>query len=748
MSSIETTARIDSLQRAVAGKPEDMRTAMVAGYELSSDGQQLRVTLLGELAAALSKLPNHDHFREPSTLAKVAKTKEVAERKKRPERVEAIEQDKQVLEWAENIRSQFCDLPESQPKKSNKKSQQRDRNFLINTFGEVGLSESEPRHVLYRPDVVARMFESWLVAADEDETGRTDELLDSAADYLSGKISKDWEKVPKETLAGYVKELAHDSLAKDYLEELFASYFEGPNTREERLISYINLNLAAQFVLQDQAAIDYLTRVSSFRTSVLPRGELIKDIHTYGNCLKVKDYSLRKDAELLHNGLSAISTLGAKETDYIKPSPDEIESYQYNYISSSLLYLKEEGYAKKEALKHLEERYGLIERYQDGEFSELTAVEFQAQVRQEYGDETAEWFVAAQFIASDYRKEYLGTFGHRANALIQAEVFAEESGIYKDCRAQDVVSGLLDNGVVDIYLPLNLRLSHQDYKLILDEAIKVYDHKVDEITERVANTGLKVVEELVYDGERVVDVDFKGQVLHIGLRNRCLLDVLHEHDLNRLMWKDVPNIEGEDFISSQEISQRIKDNYRWLVGPRTFEVEFKSDEMRVAGFEKITFCRPEGEKAVHVALVHQGRPIEYKINEHWQLDLEGRGIHSERLKDIIERRTLAVLEAYSTKEVLETNKGTISEKGSTPGIGFVPAMLVWVGGLKKDGEPKSFSDEQRQIYLEKEGKDLAVESAKRQQREDAEGRHSTYRKYYGLPDGPAIELYVDDPRII
>lgn len=740
MSEIDVTG----FRRAIDGQPQEIREAVLAGALLGGgDAEQLRHDLVRQMAHGLGALTTHQHFLAKE-LERTRSTDQITEEKiEIGSPIETVAQDRDVLLWAERIRDEFISLPTRHPKKG-ANADKRDRRFLINVFNDLTFDETEPKNALYQPGVVARAFESWIVLADDDSTGRTRVLLDTATEYLAENMAKKWDKIPKEVLAGYVQELARGGLATEHIEELLASYFEGPKSRHDQLKSYVNFCLSAQYVLDDQSAIDKMTEIASCKTLVLPYGG---DIHVTINnshavVADVELTRLGRDATMIWKGLRRLSSFD--EADLSMYDPTLTDSSQEFAKEQLRIYLGAARSDHETAVAELMKRAEITDTYLNK--IDIITPATAEEIRTKYGDEAAEWFLAVTQSHTDTEREFLRTFGHRTNAMRNKEFLKEKKGI--DIVDIVTIPSTRFGSAFEIYVPEGLMLELGDYSqlaFLFEERIREmageerYDHFLESLEKK--NPGLEAVDRGEYS--YFIALQLRDQLIYVCSRSLCDYDRLQTHDLNELLWGGVPDLEGEEFALAPVIARRIEEKQRWYVSPRGFEVEFKSDDMRQAGLEKIAFTRPEGARSIEVSLSRSGRTINYRINANWQLDLQGKGIHSQRLKDIIERRTLAILEDYSTHKVVETSKGTIRETGSTPGISWRPPMVVY---LAEGANP---SPDKIKDYFDKEGKDLLVVSAEREKTEDAKGRRSTYRKGYDYePDGPPIVVYPQNRRVV
>jgi hypothetical protein len=316
------------------------------------------------------------------------------------------------------------------------------------------------------------------------------------------------------------------------------------------------------------------------------------------------------------------------------------------------------------------------------------------------------------FAQDDYYQEFMLAFGSRSS--IDGLASKAERGY--DYVVDDIITLPLDqDNAVDIFIPKGTNITVADLKDLLGKLRTV-----------IAQVDQELEDEL-FAQTSVYFVHHEGKAIMITLRMLCEVDKLSEHGLNQLIYEDVPDLEGSDFSNAAEI----------------FKVDFKSQHVRLSGMEGISFKQdPEDVSSLIVKLNYRGQQIAYKIDGYGNLDLEGRRLYSEKVRDAIHRRTLAVLEHYVTRPVLETSEGTIkaNETGTTARI----ASVVYLE------RGKNFSQQARGFYLEQRGKDLAVKSELRKLSPRAQGRNSTFRRATEVDD-PSLEplkIYITDPIIV
>ncbi len=648
-----------------------------------------------------------------------------------------------VVEWAETVYDEFDALPETNPVKA-KKEKRRDERFIDRALAQFSETQ-EQNHLIDNPRALARSLELWTMWSEEYE-GRGEEFVSLVNSRLYEHSRRNWNNMSKPTLAGLAQELAHSPLAKDGLESTLKGYFEGPGQIKDRQHANLQMCLSAQHVLNDQKAIDKITEIVCFKTDVMPYSGVMHDV-VQGDVANyayfVEEGKNAGDLNRIREGLAGISSFGRKiaREVYEGGSKDKLNKRHAN------AFMKTYGLTDWElASKLLDERDFLrIKEHSSPAKFRMRQDDIEAIFKDDLSRKIVfEWYKEVSLSPSPYLMEYNQTFGNR---------WTEENWKRKEVQEFGVIEQIIsipteDGFQFDIYLPEgDMHLSEDD----IEAALAQYRTKIQSMKDADEDdyTHLKQAKtDPDYEGS--YDIEFEitiaGREIAASVHTQCELDSLSEHDLNKLMLANIPDLSGEDFISADTIWQRMhRAEEERYVSKRGFKVDFKSEDLLQAGLESITFKQdPQNLQQLLASLDFKGQPIEYRLDEFGNLDLEGRQLYSSKLIGVIHRRTLAVLEHYMSKDVLETEEGKTISSGEAGTI-TRPASVVFLP------EGSNFSESARQRYMLEQGKDLMVRSEERKLNNPrAKGRNSTYRRATEVDDSnlEPIKLVVNNPAIV
>jgi hypothetical protein len=103
-----------------------------------------------------------------------------------------------------------------------------------------------------------------------------------------------------------------------------------------------------------------------------------------------------------------------------------------------------------------------------------------------------------------------------------------------------------------------------------------------------------------------------------------------------------------------------------------------------------------------------------------------------------ENLVLKLAKIWSCHKEVVTSEGVVSsESGNTANVGHFAYLRV-----TGDGKKYKYTDQQREIFQEEQGGELAVESQRRQALDDTgQARNSTYVRENYDPQKPPLEVY-------
>lgn len=650
-------------------------------------------------------------------------------------------EESKAIKWASDTLDEFLKLPSTRPVKQ-KKADSRDRNFVRKHLENTRIDDENIGSILRHPDLLAQSLESWAVAAQE-KGGRSSRFYEVAVRELGEIAKQQWRDTSKKELAGIMRGWTHAEFAEDAFEHIAKKHFEGPGKLTDQLHAYLDLALAIQYVLDDQPTIDKISDTLYYRTNAIPRGGHIQQA-VINSTYRVDDLELCRlgnDIDKISAGVSLIASgdRSAYKHDYYSGVPEG------DMTAIILSFAKANDISIIAATRILDDRRQALKAFLE-EQEAFDPRKLKEVLTDEFGEEVANWVWQAAYVTSPARAEYVRTFGARAMSNVMREAFKARNEMYRQHPDAYAIKEVLsiptpNNMMLDILIP-------EDWEHNPDELATL----LQGVSDLVGTEGFDEAEESLKDEESGQAMGYSRLLtksLYLGehrvvcaARFSCDLDRLQEHDLNKLMWRNLQSLPVEQFGSNETIGERIRQGQRRFVSKRGFRVTFSSDELTQNGLQSMTIKQdPERPRTLRVVLHYNGQPLCFKLNDRLQIDLEGRRLHSERLQQIIEQRTLAILEDYMTREALESSEGTISgaETGTTTRI----AHLAYLP------QGYNFSEDAWEHCRREQGIDLRTMSVRRKL-VDGEGRNSTYRRAteYDDPNTDPLEIYVNNTSII
>ena len=722
-------------QMLSAESDPDLQAWYLQEYQQTEAGQELRLALLGKLTTELASLTQHPHFAEQQP---------VIDQPDIPPQVEATEQTtnydaesdimpvkSQAIYRAVSVHDEFTALPTNQKER---KLQRQDKRFVRAALKQIDDSED---HIIHRPGVVTTVLETWSALAME-RGGRSQTLLETAVDEIKEYVRHNWSTLPKTVMAGLVKELSHDGLAKPGLEAIIGSYFDGPIKLADKIDALADFALSAQHLTDDQTALDLLGKIVCFDSQIIKPGSQFQQA-IGASILRVDDLEVMVKHEDLVAIISGVTRLSSYGRGLYEKFTDVSDITKVD-LAPFYEYAKKGGVSFDKAIGEAQIRAQLLETFRGALAIDLE--EFIEIVGQNMGKDRAEWLRDIKFASSPRIREYYQTFGYRALTSYMVEDFlAQRSDEFKNARS--ISLPFMEDYQMVLAIPPTLVVDEALISSCVLEANQKFEAQKSEGAQHYQDF-IKTHGNPELARKYIINIDLtrQGKPIAVLIRGRSELDRRKDHEINKLIASDLPDITGPEFAEASAIISRIEQLERRFVSKRGFMVRFVSDDLTSRGFEFIAFKQDTNNPAgLNVALKYGGQLIRYKLNSHRRLNVEDRAVHAPHLQEILERRTLAILEDYATREALETSEGSIagSERGTTTRI----ATLAYLP------EGQNFSQEAWEHYRVERGRDLLARSLQRKL-VDARGRNTTYRRATEVDDPTAgpLEVYILDPRLI
>lgn len=196
---------------------------------------------------------------------------------------------------------------------------------------------------------------------------------------------------------------------------------------------------------------------------------------------------------------------------------------------------------------------------------------------------------------------------------------------------------------------------------------------------------------------------------------------------------------------SESIKKNILENGTRFVGRRPIAFKMPA-ELKTHGISSLDLRRHEdGKRTLAQFTLADGTvELEYdqdlEILDNREIPLHGDSYRYDSQAAAASAILLPLLEEWACREVAETSEGSVSlaETGRV-NMGHFAYL-----GFKKDGGKKKFRPDQAAICQREQGRNLAVESLRRQAMDPTgQGRNSTYVRENYDPSKPALEVRYD-----
>jgi hypothetical protein len=632
------------------------------------------------------------------------------EAKSSPEEPKNDSEEAQAVSWAHATAQAFR---ENSKGLSGKQRVAEDRKFSRSML-EPG---SDGTSVLQHAEFFLTAFDVWRAQA-RTEGGRANQMIDVIVERARAYVRSEWDKFDHTALSGYIKAAAGNRLSAGTSTNLLRAYFQGPDTVAGRSEAYYQLAHSVLDLSDDYEAFTFAAKLSNFDTDILTPGSKVQSDITVAYMTAVNDLPTMEKTRAAVMVATAAQTICNKNFSTVHIGGSATLSKENllrhpSLMQNTINQLVVNG--DKEALQRL---LFIAEQVQSE--AEAGADIRVAGERSSEANVLPEWFLKITSNSQDpLHLRFRDSIGPQASAEMFASKISarpEPEG-YRVARVEHV--SLPQGFMVDVYIPAGLLPGAE--RTIIERVIETAkgDHlDVEGQLEQTDTGGPSTValspRELMLDG---------GQHVYYVYRQSGNFDSLRSHPLNELLWVGLPYAEeqsdNELIQALVEVQDNIEDYQHRYLNCRGIRVNFESStQLGSRGYKYIVF-REDAKKPqnIRVELAHRGKKYLYALDDNFNLNLDGQGISSARLRNQVHYTSLLLLRDYICGVVIHTEEGELASSSAGP--------AARIDYLRYLAEGKMFTPKAVRHYIERRKKDLLTKSEERK-RVDPQQRNSTY----------------------
>ncbi len=583
-------------------------------------------------------------------------------------------QSERDIIWANNIINQYSELRTS--------GERGDRKAALRLISHAS------ERFIDTPELIEQSIGIWENVGSEG----AQDFLEKVTDTTIKKTKENWSEISPEQLSKLFIQHTDGVLSKGFVEKMLTEYFKGPNSRHKVVDAYYNLASSAIDLLSNLGALKDLYSVLFGPSEILPvNSQFLFNLHSSGMVIDDdRFYQKFQIANSVFNDIRAVYNLGYED------SPKRFEGFFKNN-------------------KKLED---ILDRDAQRAFKRLGKQEYDRRVE------------GLDAISSG---KHVGIFKDREAGLNAISIWpynlvldireplrikANQNvtpllmGYVSDKKIREEVKDGEDGEIFSYSIPVNdnilmevfVNQGASDKKGALTQAIlkasPLTPEREKEILEEF-NSLTTVYSVLLNRGS--FD-EFKYASFY---RARSNSENLHSLAALEVIGFPIFNSEGFDIREYNEAlrSKILRDQRRFL-NKRGLRVPLDQTSFSRLGYESIVFRRDQDPELIDVEMHVAGNPYKFRLDKTLNLDLQGKTLDSESLKNGISLLTLNALRPIICDENIPTLEGKISKEAEI-------AILSRMGHLRLLPNGFRFTDQAVLNLFENEGKDLRVVSAQR-----------------------------------
>lgn len=574
------------------------------------------------------------------------------------------------------------------------KSNNKERNAAKRFVNEAA------QKILERPDLLESAIPVWKQGEGEFDV----QVFHEIKKRIKRGIEEGKTQLSPSDLAQFIKVSVHNPGEVElFADEVLKSYFDQQTSREGKVTSMYDLNLAAYEVLHDQDALEKIVKIIYFDTGIVSREGAIFDALVITKSIDILNKELLIKAMLVEASASSLVQLVPN---------NEKEWTEKNSIAARNI---DKPWA--EALgRRIVKQYG-VEKTQE-KWDELRA----------YWDMGLRGILS--FDSSPEDAESLSSaFPWVTGLLESSDAKADPLKQKIDSILPKATSIKVFNAMVD-----GFRRNGVEEGLVRFQ-IPTQDGKVIEAVVSALKAGEKLedAERMVLDEyQKGLSAAYKSKGFNQQLplfiiegvcfivRDKMQLPV-EEHEISGIFNIGLPLPLRELGEESRAIAGSIDNSQRRFLNVRGVEVPVLNEQLKNIGYENVMFRKdPQDSTKTNLTIKARNRSFTVRLDKHFNFDLEGKGVEDFKMLDELRYIVLSLLQPVLCDERLQGPEGTGVED-----IG--QEVISRMGHLRFLPEGFHYTKLAVQNFFENEGRDLTTIDLERKNAFETT-RNTTYVK--------------------
>lgn len=583
-------------------------------------------------------------------------------------------QSERDIIWANNIVKQYSDLSSSR--------ERGDRKAVLRL-----ISHASDRFI-ESPQLIEQAIGIW----DSIGMDGAQDFLGKVTDMTLKKTKENWSAISPKQLSNLFIQHAEGVLSKEFVEKMLSEYFKGPNSRHTAVEAYYNLASSAIDLMNNLGALRDLYSVLFGYSEILSESSpFLFNLHSAD--LVIDDDKLFQKlliSSSVFRDIKAVYNIGY---DNNLKSPEGF--FKNNEKLQKVLERDAERALKKLGKQEYDRRVEGLEAYSEGRYIGIL--------------KSREFGILAHStwpynLALDPKEPLRVKANQSVGPLLIA--YISERKIHEELDEAE------DSEIFGYRLPVSDNVFMEVF--VNKEAAERKGELVQHIL-KASPLSYERESELKEDFERKTAIysielnrgSFDG--LKYASFYRIRSDSENLHSLSALEVIGFPIFKNEEFdireYNDALRSKIIRDQRRFL-NKRGLKIPLDETPFSKLGYENMVFKRSGDPELIDVELYVAGNPYKFRLDKSLNLDMQGKTLDSEALKDSISLLTLNALRPILCDENIPTLEGKISKEAEI-------AILSRMGHLRLLPDGFRFTDQAVINFFDNEGKDLRVTSAQR-----------------------------------
>lgn len=611
-----------------------------------------------------------------------------------------------IILWSHKVFDEYSSMPQE-----NHKQRSKAERFVKNVALEV----------LSDPEKLGIAAAIWKTKEEEIPEGKKS-FYSVISDSASELAEERWADFTSEQLAGLVRVFANNELSSEMVEEILKSYFNGPESPEEKVDCLYNFTYGVLDLINDKKSLEQGVRISNFHTDILPKNSDFYRDYAVATWVIDNDNLLRKACCVDHvtHQLCTLTTL----------DPELVKKGLWQFLQTdSLLKSSLDQYFRKTiktiSIEEYETRVRLLnEFYSMGDIMEVDWTNL---------DEYKKWPFNILMGGKDpLRAKYDYLVKTRIELKKYAELVRESFRNAGDTEFSFTRVIQPDGYSLEIYFPGPLY--GEKRSKVIKHILKRYplDQKYkDEIASKeILMSEFNIPSDPAIQGFDTFETEsfcFTYHKVRGAEVKRHSILALEDIGFPMPVVGEGQNIEE----INEGFAREIKSKQIRYLNKRGIRIPLKSETLQKFGYRYIDFYKDGAEIRAEISV----NDLVYlvKLDQNFNFDFEGKVFDSVLLGDFLKFTLLSLLKPILCEEDIKGEQGQeISQEEKE--------VVTRMGHLRWLPLGQKYSDQAVKNFLEKEGGDLAVKDLERkmdaQRKQDPHlGHFTTYVQAVTEPEG-------------